>query len=71
MSEAARCVVIRKGVMEGLPCLKGTRIPSVSIKTVFLRGLRVAQIADMYGHPLVDVEAVEAALRYEMRRRRK
>lgn len=71
MTGPARKVVRRKGVQAGEPCLEGTRLPTRSLWALFHRGFGVAKIAEFYGHPLVDVEAVEVALRYEMRRRKR
>lgn len=71
MSGPARKVVRRKAIQDGMPCLQGTRVPSEGIWRNFHQGMSVAEIARWYGHPFVDVTAVEVALRYEMRRRRK
>lgn len=71
MTAPARKVVKRNSVQFGLPCLQGTRVPSISIWRGFHQGMGVAEIVKFYKHPLIDVTAVEVALRYEMRRRRK
>ena len=53
---AYQCVLLDPLVQFGTPCIRGTRIPTKSVRYMFLGGDAPTAIARDYGVPLSDVE---------------
>ena len=60
--EPAKSVLLKPDVQFGAPCIKGTRIPTRSLRNSYLGGDSIDRLASAYG---VGREEVEAAIAWE------